>query len=462
MISEKNGKLESPLNRLLIGAAILFVLIVLAAFAVWLPYTRATIDSVMATSFEQAGTVVNGMEARSDATDSSDAKNGHERSEAEINKDHGAAVGKPTDNSEKLSGQNESRGEEEPELGVDDLKRLGIRVAVADESPMAFEVERPAEVKFDNDRVVHIVPRVAGVVNSVSVSEGEFVEEDQVLAVIHSRELAEMKSAYLANLERRELAWENFDRARRLWEKKISSEKDYLTQKAALAEADIALTASQQKLRALGLSQSYLDKLKSAAVEELAKYEIRAPITGTIIKKHISLGEAVSVESDTFTIAETATVWVDVTVYPEDLRDVREGQTVRIQLDESDTLEGQIAFVTADVQEDTRTAVARVVSENAGGRLKPGMFIKVWIELGEETGGVRIPKSAVQNFKNSPVVFVQEGESFEPRAVKLGRENSKYVQVLSGVSEGESYIEEGAFTFKALIQKSQMGEGHGH
>jgi membrane fusion protein, heavy metal efflux system len=433
MISKKKGKQGRPLSRLLIGAAIAVVLIVLAAFAVWLPYRRATIDSLVTTNVEQAGTLIDGAGARSDVAGPSDAKNGHEQSEEEV-----------------------------PELGVDDLKRLGIKAAVADDTPMALEVERPAEVKFDNDRVVHVVPRVAGVVNSVSVSEGGVVEEGEVLAVIYSRELAEMKSAYLADLERQELASETFDRARRLWEKKISSEKDYLAQKTALAEADIALTASQQKLRALGLSQTYLDKLKGAAGEDLAKYEIRAPIAGTVIKRHISLGEAVSVESDAFIVANTSTVWVDITVYPEDLRDVRAGQAVRIQLDENDTVEGQIAFVTADVQEDTRTAVARVIRDNAGGRLKPGMFVNAWIELSQETGGVRVPKAAVQNFNNDTVMFVQEGDSFEPRPVKLGRENSKYVQVLSGLTEGESYVEEGAFTLKALIQKSQMGEGHGH
>ncbi|BAQ16712.1 MULTISPECIES: efflux RND transporter periplasmic adaptor subunit [Methyloceanibacter] len=462
MTSEKNGNQRRPLNRLLIGTAILVVLMVMAAVAVWLPYSRATINSLVTTGVERAETSINGAGTGPDRSDPPHAENSDEQSKTETEKDQVAAIGGPADDGESSSGQHESEGEGAPDLGVENLKRLGIKVAVADDSPMVMDIERPAEVKFDNDRVVHVVPRVAGVVSSVSVSEGEVVEEDEVLAVVHSRELAEMKSAYLADLERRDLAWENFDRAKRLWEKKISSEKDYLAQKTALAEADIALTASQQKLRALGLSQSYLDKLKDGAVEDLAKYEIRAPITGTVIKKHISLGEAVSVDSDAFMVADTSTVWVDITVYPEDLREVGAGQIVQIQLDENDVVEGQIAFVTADVQEETRTAVARVIRDNAGGRLKPGMFVKAWIELSQETGGVRVPKTAVQNFNNNTVVFVQEGESFEPRPVKPGRENSKYVQVLSGLTKGESYVEEGAFTLKALIQKAQMGEGHGH
>jgi len=308
---------------------------------------------------------------------------------------------------------------------------------------------------------VHVVPRVAGVVSKVATKEGETVEKDQLLAVLQSRELAEVKAAYLADLERLSLARENFEREKRLWEKKISSEKDYLAEKTEFAEAKIALTASEQKLWALGLSQQYVDTLKGSSTD-LTNYEIRAPIGGTVIERHLSLGEAVSTDAAVFMIAETSSVWVDITVYPEDLPNVGPGQTVQIELGNGPDLEGSISFVTANVHEETRTAVGRVIIDSADGRLKPGMFVKALIEVGKETGEVRIPKSAVQNFNNSPVVFVQEGDSFEPRPVRLGRENSKYVQILTGVEEGESYAAEGAFTLKALIQKSQMGEGHGH
>ena len=485
MNSKRQKEKQGPsLNWPLAVAAIFIALLAMVSLAFWRPSTKEAVESLATAAIEDAGSVVRRAETNSGDEHASETDHDHgaESRGAAANEHRVVAVKEgPAETSEDEQDHghagNASEAEEDHVAAVEDgaadsdhdsefspekLQRLGIEIAVADNSPVALELERPAEVKFDSDHVVHIVPRVAGVVSQVGVSQGRVVAKDQLLAVIQSRELAELKAAYLAELERLSLARENFEREKRLWEKKISSEKDYLAEKSALAEANIALTVSEQKLRALSFSQAYVDTLRDKKDAELTTYEIRTPIAGTVIERHLSLGEAVSTEADVFMVAETSSVWVDITVYPEDLPSVSAGQAVRIDPGSGDVVEGKIAFVTANVHEETRTAVARVVIDSAGGRLKPGMFVKAHIEVGEVTGGVRIPKAAIQSFNNSPVVFVQEGENFQPRPVKLGRENSKYVQVLSGVSEGDSYVAQGAFTLKALIQKSQMGEGHGH
>jgi cobalt-zinc-cadmium efflux system membrane fusion protein len=453
------------------------VVVSLAFFAwiVWQPAIRDGVKSLGATRIQHSRSLVDNAEAHPDEGHSDHDHAANAPSEGE---DQVARAGELTARSQKhdhadgkvdgvqdhggAAEEDQEHGEQESELSPERLRSLGIEVAIAGDGPISLELERPAEVKFDSDRVVHIVPRVAGVVSQVDVSQGQGVERDQLLAVIQSRELAELKSTYLADLERLSLARDNFEREKRLWEKRISSEKDYLAEKSALAEATIAVTASAQKLRALGFSQQYIDRLKDSDSVALTGYEMRAPIAGTIIERHLSLGEAVSTEKEVFMIAETSSVWVDITVYPEDLPTISPGQRVRVDIGNGDVVKGKIAFVTANVHEETRTAVARLIVDSAGGRLKPGMFVKARIEVGEETEGIRIPKVAIQSFNNSPVVFVQEGEKFEPRPVKLGRENSEYVQVLSGVSEGESYVARGSFTLKALIQKSQIGEGHAH
>jgi membrane fusion protein, heavy metal efflux system len=485
MNSKRQKQKQGPsLNWPLAVAAIFVALLAAVTLAFWRPSTKDAVESLTTAGIEDAGSVIRRAEATSSDEHASETDHDHEgiSEGTAANEDRVAAVKKglaETSENERDHGHPDNASDLEEdhvpadedgaadsghdsELSPEKLQRLGIEVAVADNSPVALELERPAEVKFDSDYVVHIVPRVAGVVSQVDVSQGQVVEKDQLLAVIQSRELAELKAEYLADVERLGLARENFEREKRLWEKKITSEKDYLAEKSALAEANIALTVSQQKLRALGFSHAHVDTLRDKKNAELTTYEIRTPIAGTVIERHLSLGEAVSTETDVFMVAETSSVWVDITVYPEDLPSVSAGQAVRIDPGSGDVVEGRIAFVTANVHEETRTAVARVIIDSAGGRLKPGMFVKALIEVGEETAGVRLPKAAIQSFNNSPVVFVQEGENFEPRPVKIGRENSKYVQVLSGVSEGDSYVAEGAFTLKALIQKSQIGEGHAH
>jgi cobalt-zinc-cadmium efflux system membrane fusion protein len=271
--------------------------------------------------------------------------------------------------------ESEEHHEESIKLSALQLQEFGIELVVASQGPIAVQLERPAEIKFDGDRLIHVVPRVDGVVSEVSVTQGQNVSKDAFLAVLNSRELAELKATYLAAFERRNLARETFERENRLWEKKISSEKDYLDAKTSLAEADIALRASGQKLRALGFSQQYVDSLTNSEATDLTRYEILAPIAGTVIERHLSLGEAVSADKEVFVIADASAVWVEVTIYPKDMSLVRAGQNVQIDIGDDNPIEGQIAFVTPHVSEETRTATARVVVDSADGRLKPGMFV---------------------------------------------------------------------------------------
>jgi cobalt-zinc-cadmium efflux system membrane fusion protein len=373
--------------------------------------------------------------------------------------EHDRGEGQPAEAAEPAG--EESHGES-VELNESQMKEFGIEVAVADEGPIALHLDRPAEVKFSGDRLVHVVPSVAGVVTKVIASQGQAVAEGDVMAVLNSRELAELKAAHLADFQRRNLARDTFEREKALWEKKISSEKDYLDARAALAEAEIALRASGQKLLALGFSSAYVEALTDTDNADLTKYEIRAPISGTVIERHVSLGEAASADKETFLIADPSTVWIDVTLYPRDMPLVKAGQDVSIDVGDGSLIHGKVAFVTPHVSEETRTAVARVINGSVGGRLKPGLFVKANIEVGEDAAAVRLPKSAIQNYEDGQVVFVKEGEKFEPRPIKLGRSNSDFVEVLSGVGVGETYVTQGSFVLKAELEKSSFGDGHNH
>ena len=95
-----------------------------------------------------------------------------------------------------------------------------------------------------------------------------------------------------------------FDREKKLWNEKISSEQDYLDKKQALTEAGINKRAAEQKLHAIGFDDSYLKNLPAESEQFLTRFEIKAPFEGTIIEKHIVLGELVGQDSSVFTIAD--------------------------------------------------------------------------------------------------------------------------------------------------------------
>ncbi|MFV2072785.1 MAG: efflux RND transporter periplasmic adaptor subunit [Thermoanaerobaculales bacterium] len=348
-------------------------------------------------------------------------------------------------------------------LSPEELQEFEVEMATADAGRLKVEVSLPGEVRVNADLLAHVVPRVGGVVREVKKNLGDKVRTGEVMAVIESRELADAKAAFLAARERVALADASFDRELRLWKQQVSSEQEYLEAKRDLAETRIELSSSEQKLHALGFSEDELASLPQHPDRSFTRFEIVAPFAGTIIEKHITLGEAVETNAKIFTVADLRTVWIDLSVYQKDLPFVREGQDVAISAGGSgpDGI-GVISYVGPIVGEETRTALARVVLENPDGRWRPGLFVTASITVENIQVDLAVPKSAVLIMDGETVVFVDGEEGLEPHRVTVGRSDGTLVEILSGLEQGRTYVSSGGFTLKAELEKESIGGGHGH
>ena len=356
--------------------------------------------------------------------------------------------------------------EENTELEISDaeLGEFQIEVALATSGEIHHEITVPGEVRLNPDAVAHIAPRVPGVVREVFKSLGDKVTSGELLAVLDSRELATAEAELLAGQKRLELAIANCDREKRLREKKLGTERQYLESEQAKAEAEIEIQSARQRLEALGVTETQMEALANAARGELTRYEMRAPRDGTIIGKHITRGEKLKDDVSAFVVADLATVWVNLTVYRKDLGAVRVGQTVTISAGHGipDT-EGTIDYLSPVIEEATRSASARVVLANGTGVWRPGLFVTGRVVVGTSHVAVAVPKSAVQTLEGRWVVFVRDDHGFEPRTVELGRSSGEQVEIVSGLKAGEHYVSAGAFTLKAELNKGSFEHaGHAH
>jgi multidrug efflux pump subunit AcrA (membrane-fusion protein) len=199
--------------------------------------------------------------------------------------------------------------------------------------------------------------------------------------------------------------------------------------------------------------------------ERLAWYPLRAPFDATVIEKHITLGEKLSDESCAFTVADLSTVWVDLNVYQKDLPFVKPGQRVSIAIGSvAGKVEGRISYVGPIVGEKTRTALARVVLDNASGALRPGTFVTADVLVDKARAKVAVPKAIIQDMDDQPTVFVRTDHGFEPRTVSFGRVNDTIVEITSGLEPGEKIVTKNSFRLKAELEKVAGGAhaGHGH
>lgn len=353
--------------------------------------------------------------------------------------------------------------EERVRLSAAERAEFGIEVATASPGKLAIQVNTPGEVQVNPNLLAHIVPRVPGVASRILANVGDQVKQDEILAVLESQELSEMKSAYLVAQERLELAQATFDREETLWAQSISSERVFLEARTRLAEARIDLRVVERKLRALGYSAAYLEELSFEEDGHFTRYEIRAPFAGTIIFKHITQGEVFKEDSEVFIVADLRSVWVLLTAYQKDLPFLRVGQAVHIQGSQGrPSTTGTVDYISPIINESLRTASVRSVLPNPEGRWRPGSFVTATIDVDGIDVPLLVPSSAVQMFEDNPVVFVETDAGFAPRPVRIGRSNPTHVEILSGLEPGEPYVSRGAFVLKAQLEKGAFGDGHAH
>ncbi len=344
------------------------------------------------------------------------------------------------------------------ELSPSALKASGIVVETAGPVAMQATLELPGDVVSNADKVAHIVPRLAGVVTEIRKSVGDRVSKGEVIAVVQSRELADLGSAYLAATKRVGLAQTTLVREEALLKKKISAEQDYQQAQQALAEARIEQQSAAQKLNALGITPSHMN---GGGKTVLTRYEIRAPLSGTVIERRVAIGEAVRGDTDIFLVADLSTVWVDITVYTRDLKTVRTGQKVTVKSDELGAeASGTVTFISSLVGEQTRSAKARVLLNNPQGVWRPGIFVTVQLVQEETIVPLAVKTSALQKFRDWDVVFIQDGNQFEIRPVKFGRRDREWTEIISGITPGTPYVSENSFVLKADVEKA--GASHDH
>lgn len=201
--------------------------------------------------------------------------------------------------------------------------------------------------------------------------------------------------------------------------------------------------------------------------ESLSKYSIKAPISGWIIDKHLTMGEFVAEDHNMFTIADLRTVWANCEVYAKDMALVEQGAPITIHSVEGNLkAEAVVSYVAPVYRQDTRSALARAVIDNEGGIWRPGTFIRAMIPAGAEGKRKAIERDAVQVLEGEHVVFVpgeEEGE-FMTAPVTTGIASDGLIEIVDGLSPGDAYVARGAFELKARMVTANLDPhaGHGH
>ncbi len=341
------------------------------------------------------------------------------------------------------------------------LKTLGIHVQDAGPGSLSISLSARGKIILHPDRLVHVLPKISGVAMEARKKIGDSVKQGEIIAILESREMADIKAAYLAAIEKEKLANSLLEREEKLFKSRISAEQDLINARSNYEETKINVQLAKQKLRAFGLNDSEIDGIIHQNDPNLRVFEIRSPMEGVIIARHITKGEFIESSSTIYEIADLSTVWVEIGVYPKDLYNISEGQKVIVSLPvENLSTEAKIIYVSPIIQEETITSKAIAELDNKDKKWLPGTFVKVDISTDKISAPVVVPKEAVQNIDGTDVVFVKVNEGFEKRPIQIGRSDDKNVEVLSGLRQGEPFAASKTFILKAELGKSEAEHTH--
>ena len=189
----------------------------------------------------------------------------------------------------------------------------------------------------------------------------------------------------------------------------------------------------------------------------LQTYDIKAPLSGIVVERHANLGELASGQS-LLTIANYDNIWVDLTVFPGDSQQVRSGMSVTIRIDDR-VAESAVRYINPS-QGESPTVIARVPLENLDSVWTPGLLVEGLVHVESANVPVAVKNDALQLFEDNQVVFVLEGETYEPRMVTLGKSDPFLTEILSGLESGERYVVTNSYLIKADLEKEGVEHDH--
>lgn len=373
---------------------------------------------------------------------------------------------------EAANKEGEKEHKQEVVLSPEAVKQAGIAIEAVSVRPLAVEHAFPGKVSVNETRLAHVGPRIAGRAVEVYANLGDFIKKGQPLAVMDSPELGEAQSQYLKARTNLQVAERSYERAKIILEGKVISTGEFQRREGEYLSAQTEARAAEDRLHLLGMRDEEISSMGKAHNIN-SRVAIYAPISGTVMERHLTLGEVVEPAKPLFTIADLSNLWVIADIPENDIAKVRKGQKVSVVASPYPDagFTGTVAYISDTVDPATRTVKVRAEVGNPEGILKHGMFATMKIGTGK-VDALAIPESAVQREGDKTIVFVENpprspfqkggpGGIFEKRVVSLGPEADGFHQVLSGLEKEERIVTKGAFTLKSEGQKGEM-EGHGH
>ena len=347
--------------------------------------------------------------------------------------------------------------EGEIQLTSQQMVEQGLKVAVASTGLVEKLTTLPGKLVVNTDQQAQISPNFSGYVEQVNVALGQSVQKGQTLAVLILPELIDQQANLRMAQVNLDLARKDYQREQQLWSQGISAKQDYQRAENAYRQAQITVQSSQARLNALGASGN-----------NNGRFLIKAPISGVISKKDIVVGENVQLADQLFVIENLKDLWLEFNLPNTSNIHLQAGQILNFKTNGSNqNYQAKVQTLNPEADLQTGRLQVRAKVTTQADVLRPNVLVNVFVTDAQAKTALRVQKKALQQVEGKPVVFVIESEEkglvhlkAQPIEVGVSSQDGQWLEVISGLTEGQKYIADGSFLLKSELEKDEAGHGH--
>lgn len=309
------------------------------------------------------------------------------------------------------------------------VQNFGVRTSVVSKGKMGSTIRTIGNITYDEEKVEHIHTKISGWVEKLFVNTtGEKVEKGQKLLSLYSPDLVSTQEEYLQALRYKE---------------KVSAS----TFPDVVKSADTLIEASRKRLLLMDIDIGQINAIAERG-EVQKTLDLHSHVTGIVVKKNVLEGMKLDPGMELYMIADISRVWVIASIYEYELPFIKVGQDAEMSLpyEPGSIYHGRITFIYPYLSSKTRTVQVRIEFENPGLKLKPDMYADVMISSKISRKTLLVPSEAViRTGSRNVVVTSLGGGKFLPKEITTGSEGEGFVQVLSGLDEGDTVVTSGQF-----------------
>jgi len=302
------------------------------------------------------------------------------------------------------------------------IQMLGVQTQVVTRQSLGHEIRALGTLEIDESSLVDISPRFAGWVNNLMVnSTGEQVNKGEILFTVTIPTLYYAEFAYKQAVKKSvEVAAAAPDVQR---------------------QAELQLVSAMERLEEIGVPQEEMERLQRGG-EPFAQISHRSPSSGVVLQKNIVQGARIEAGDRLYQLADLSKLWLSVQLPETELAGLKVGDSLEVQLlaERGKYRKTKVDFIYPSLDNDNRNFKFRALIDNPNHTLKPGQSAEVWVQA-QARKALAIPVNALLDSGREQWVLVAASPGiYQPRKVQVGERNLDWIEIISGVEDGEQVV----------------------